>query len=121
MSLPRPWFSLLSLVATAAMFISSCSKPAPERAAGVTGPSPIASSAVPDGGGVSHPTIVNFPPRSEAIDFRNQLESKYANQLRRPLQQVYVDQDGEATWVGEYMRYRVNGCDHATPGFVFTQ
>jgi hypothetical protein len=114
MSLSRPLLSVVPPLAFTVLLVSSCSKPASEQAASATGPTPVVSISTPDGGGVSHTTVVNFPPRSEPIDFRNQLESKYANQLRRPLQQVYVDTDGEATWVGEYDRYRVNGCDHAT-------
>ena len=101
------------MLSIAVMLVTGCGRNQSEGVAGVTGPTPIAALDM-SGGGVSHTMVVSFPPRSDAIDFRNQLESKYANQLRRPLQQVYVDTDGEATWVGEYVRYRVNGCDHET-------
>lgn len=66
------------------------------------------------GGGVFGPAIVNFPARNDTVDFRRQLESKYANDLHRPSGQVYVDYEGDAAWVGEYERLRTNGCDHNT-------
>ena len=56
---------------------------------------------------------MDFPPRPDGVDFRTQLENKYLAMGRRP-SQVIVDMEGEATWVGEYYRYRVNGCDHNT-------
>src|SRR5262245_42295598 len=113
MSFLRPSAVLVASVFLATTLVVACSRPASESVA-VAGPTPVVVSDVPGGGGVSHTTVINFPPRSEAIDFRSQLESKYVNGLRRQPQQVYVDQEGEATWVGEYVRYRVNGCDHAT-------
>ena len=74
------------------------------------------------GGGGSGRMVVAFPPRNEAIDFRAQLESKYVNSLRRPAQQVFVDPEGEVVWIGDYDRYRVNGCDHNTATqYVLTQ
>jgi hypothetical protein len=57
--------------------------------------------------------VVPFPPRPDAIDFRNQLENKYTA-MGRPSTQVYVDKEGEVVWIGDYDRYRVNGCDHNT-------
>lgn len=97
------------LIAVAA---TACSQKDPERvSAAITAP-----SAVIDGepGGVSRPAIVNFPARPDTLDFRTQLETKYASGLRRPVTQTIVDQEGESTWMGEYERYRVNGCDHDT-------
>ena len=64
--------------------------------------------------GVSGPQIVNFPARNDTVDFRRQLETKYANDLKRPTGQVYVDFEGDAAWIGEYQRMRANGCDHNT-------
>ena len=58
-------------------------------------------------------TVVNYPQRNETLDFRVQLESKYASKGRTPAQ-AYVDMDGEVAWIQEYHRYRVNGCDHDT-------
>jgi hypothetical protein len=103
----------LAVLGAVAVVAASCSK-TPESAASAipTSPSPIAI-ALPDGG-VSHRTLVGFPSRSDTLDFRQQLETKYATGLGRPVQQTYVDMDGEVAWVQEYERYRVNGCDHDT-------
>jgi hypothetical protein len=91
----------------------ACSHKPNDTAASPTSPSPIAT-ADGIGGGVSGPQIVNFPARNDTVDFRRQLESKYANDLRRPTGQVYVDFEGDAAWIGEYQRMRANGCDHNT-------
>jgi hypothetical protein len=56
--------------------------------------------------------VVLFPPRDQVLDFRRQLESKY-QQMGRPQQQTFVDIEGSVIWIQEYMRYRVNHCDHA--------
>ena len=55
---------------------------------------------------------VNFPPRNESLDFRNQLELKYRDGLRRPATSTAVDNEGDVVWTQEYLRYRVNGCTH---------
>ena len=97
----------------AALFAAACSSNPAERSATlVTAPSPV---AIVDGiqGGVSGREAVSFPARADGVDFRTQLENKYLAMGRRP-SQVIVDMEGEATWVGEYYRYRVNGCDHDT-------
>ena len=65
-------------------------------------------------GGVSGPMDVLFPPRNESFVFRNDLEAKYATGLSRAAQGTFVDREGEIVWLQEYIRYRVNGCDHAT-------
>ena len=75
-------------------------------------PSPLTAS-VPGGGGVVRPAVVAFPPRADGIDFRAQLENQYRGMGRSPAE-AYVDQEGDAVWIGEYYRYRVNGCDHDT-------
>jgi len=100
---------LLSLCAVA--LAMACSHKPSDTAASPTSPSPIAAM---DGGGVSGPQIVNFPARNDTVDFRRQLETKYANDLKRPTGQVYVDFEGDAAWIGEYQRMRANGCDHNT-------
>ncbi len=61
--------------------------------------------AAPDG-------VVSFPPRNEPFDFRLQLEAKYRDGLRRTAGQTYVDIEGDIVWTQEYIRYRVNACDH---------
>jgi hypothetical protein len=101
------------VIVGAALVAASCSKnPSTSTSAIPTAPSAI-TWLDPGGAGVSHTTIVNYPQRSDTLDFRVQLESKYASKGRTPAQ-VYVDQDGEVAWIQEYHRYRVNGCDHDT-------
>jgi hypothetical protein len=56
---------------------------------------------------------VEFPPRNESLQFRNALESKYRDDLRRGASQSSVDLEGDVVWIQEYLRYRVNGCSHA--------
>ena len=47
------------------------------------------------------------------MDFRRRLETKY-QQMGRGLQQTFVDMEGSVIWTQEYLRYRVNECDHAS-------
>ena len=84
----------------------------------VAGPSAITSgaaavtaalAAAPDGAGV-----IAFPPRNEPFAFREELERKYRDGLRRSPSSTYVDLEGDIVWTQEYLRYRVNQCDHAT-------
>jgi hypothetical protein len=79
-----------------------------------TSPTAVAETTIAYVGGVSGPMDVLFPPRNESLVFRNDLEAKYANSLRRPASGVFVDKEGEVVWLQEYIRYRTNGCDHAT-------
>jgi hypothetical protein len=70
--------------------------------------------APPDG-------AIAFPPRTDSFDFRQQLESKY-QQFGRGASQSAVDAEGGVIWTQEYLRYRVNQCDHATAvAKVFSQ
>jgi hypothetical protein len=95
------------LIVGAVLVAASCSKnEASPTSAIPTAPSPI-TLPDPGGAGVSHTTVVNYPQRSDTLDFRAQLESKYAGKGRTPAQ-VYVDQDGGVAWIQEYHRYRVN-------------
>jgi hypothetical protein len=55
-----------------------------------------------------------FPPRNEPFDFRKQLEAQYQTVLRRAATSTFVDTEGDIVWTEEYLRYRVNGCDHTT-------
>jgi hypothetical protein len=55
---------------------------------------------------------VQFPPRSEPLDFRNQLEAKYRDGLRRGPTATTVDREGGVVWTQEYLRYRINSCGH---------
>lgn len=71
-----------------------------------------------DGGGIapvcgdSPSGVVAFPPRDQSFQFRQQLEAKYRDQLRRPPSSTFVDVEGSIVWTQEYLRYRVNNCDH---------
>lgn len=58
-------------------------------------------------------TQINFPPRNESLDFGAQLNAYYRDTLRRASTGSYVDQEGNAVWIQEYLRLRVNGCTHA--------
>ncbi len=70
--------------------------------------------APPDG-------LIAFPPRTDSLDFRRQLESKY-QQFGRGSSQSAVDAEGGVVWTQEYLRYRVNSCDHPTSvSKVFSQ
>lgn len=64
------------------------------------------------GGGTG--AVINFPPRNESLDFRNQLEVKYRDGLHRSGSATTVDNEGDVVWTQEYLRYRVNKCDHTT-------
>ena len=79
-----------------------------------TSPTAIGETGIAFVGGVSGPMDVLFPPRNESFVFRTNLETKYATSLGRAPAPTYVDMEGEVVWLQEYIRYRVNGCDHAT-------
>lgn len=60
-------------------------------------------------------SFVAFPPRDQPLDFRGQLEIKYRDGLGRttPITTpTFVDIEGQNVWTAEYLRYRVNGCNH---------
>jgi hypothetical protein len=104
---PLPAICLLTVVA------ASCSR-SPQTTSNVVPTAPsLLSEATPDGRGVLRTAVVAFPARPDGLDFRAQLENKYRSLGRTP-SEVYVDQEGDVVWVGEYYRYRVNGCDHDT-------
>ncbi len=63
--------------------------------------------------GAAAVAAINFPPRTDAVDFGNQLEGKYQNTLHRAPSSSYVDVEGSVVWMQEYLRYRVNQCAHA--------
>jgi Putative binding domain, N-terminal len=79
-----------------------------------TSPTAVAETTIAYVGGVSGPMDVLFPGRNESFVFRNDLETKYATSLGRAPVGTFVDKEGEVVWLQEYIRYRVNGCDHAT-------
>ena len=110
---------LALLICTLAL-VAGCSRN-PERSLLA---SPTAPSAAEPGsllgptsvapGGISGKFDVSFPPRNDSFDFRNQLETKYQTGLGRSAAPTFVDREGEVVWTQEYMRYRTNGCDHAS-------
>ncbi len=55
---------------------------------------------------------IPFPPRNEGLDFMNQLDAKYRDGLRRSASAVYANNEGRVVWILEYLRYRLNGCNH---------
>ena len=63
--------------------------------------------------GAASSGAVAFPPRNESLQFRNALEAKYRDELRRGASQSAVDLEGDVVWIQEYLRYRVNGCSHS--------
>jgi hypothetical protein len=65
------------------------------------------------GGGVPPPCSNNeqpFPDRADALSFRRQLETVYRNELRAPLADTHVDDEGDVIWTMEYLRYVLSGC-----------
>src|SRR5918993_1938642 len=110
----------LAFLFVALSLVAGCSRN-PERtsASSPTAPSVAApgsllgpTSVAP--GGISGMFDVSFPGRDQSFDFRNQLETKYQTGLGRSAAPTFVDREGEVVWTQEYMRYRTNGCDHAT-------
>ena len=88
-----------------------------ERRVAATPTSPTTASAegsIVYVGGVSGPMDVLFPGRNESFQFRLDLETKYQTGLNRAAAATAVDREGEVVWTQEYIRYRVNGCDHGT-------
>ncbi len=107
---------LHTVIAVVLLAAVACSSPDRARRMSPTGPSAATTPGTgPMGlGGISGPMDVKFPSRADAFEFRNQLEVKYQNGLARSASSTTVDREGEVVWVQEYIRYRVNGCDHET-------
>jgi hypothetical protein len=61
----------------------------------------------------SSSAAITFPPRNEPLEFRNALEAKYRDGLRRAAVETYVDAEGTIVWTLEYLRYRANLCSHS--------
>lgn len=60
------------------------------------------------------PGTIEFPPRNQSLDFLQTLDVYYQTLLKRNVILGYVDLEGKAVWLQEYLRYRVNGCDDTT-------
>ena len=56
---------------------------------------------------------IPFPPRNEGLLFMNQLDATYRDALRRSQGTTAVNNEGTVVWTLEYLRYRLNGCNHA--------
>src|SRR5262249_17851055 len=66
--------------------------------------------------------LVAFPPRNEALDFRQQLEVGYQTQLPRSPTTTFVEIQGSIVWTQESLRYRLSGCTHTiSVQFVLTE
>jgi len=50
-----------------------------------------------------------FPPRNQSLDFLRALDAFYRDELGRSVELSYVDLEGKAVWLSEYLRFRVNG------------
>lgn len=106
---------LTAVVIVIAASVACSREPAQRTAATLTGPSSVTAADSTIGlGGVSGPMAVDFPAASDPRQFRLDLDFKYQTGLQRPATTTYVDLEGDVVWVQEYIRYRVNGCDHAT-------
>ena len=64
--------------------------------------------------GVVPPGQINFPARNLSLDFLRALDAFYRDELRESAPNSFIDLEGKAVWLQEYLRYRVNGCDGPT-------
>src|SRR5262245_8169793 len=104
---------LVAAVVTACNVRSTGPAPIPSpTTAGFSGGIVLSGPQPWRGNSVAGIAAVNFPPRNEPFDFRQQLEVKYRDGLRRGAVQTFVDLEGDIVWTQEYLRYRVNACDH---------
>ena len=55
---------------------------------------------------------IPFPPRDQGLLFMNTLNDTYRDALRRSQTTSVVNNEGAVVWVLEYLRYRLNGCNH---------
>jgi hypothetical protein len=107
------------LLVAACLAASACGRDEPASTPPiqlVTGPSALSSGqgALAASAGSDAAGAIAFPPRNEPFAFREELETKYRDGLRRSPSSTYVDLEGDIVWTQEYVRYRVNRCDHAT-------
>ncbi len=59
------------------------------------------------------PGAIAFPPRNQSLDFLRALDAFYRDELGRTVQLSYVDLEGKAVWLQEYLRFRVDGASEA--------
>ena len=62
--------------------------------------------------GVVAAGVINFPPRNLSLDFLTTLDTYYRDTLNENALDSYIDLEGKAVWLQEYLRYRVNGCNN---------
>jgi hypothetical protein len=66
-------------------------------------------------------TDPQFPSQAESVDFRQQLEARYRDQLGKAPTTSCVDIEGETVLIQEYLRYRASGCSSADATEKVTQ
>lgn len=65
--------------------------------------------------GWCHPVrSTSLPARNLSLDFLRALDAFYRDELRESAPNSFIDLEGKAVWLQEYLRYRVNGCDGPT-------
>lgn len=66
--------------------------------------------------------IIDFPSRNVSLDFLTELDAFYRDELQRQVELSYVDLEGKAVWLQEYLRYRLTGLtDDDARNQVFNQ
>jgi hypothetical protein len=55
---------------------------------------------------------IGFPPRNDTVLFMDSLENVYRTALGMSQTTTYVNNEGAVVWILEYLRYRLNGCNH---------
>ncbi|MDA1095173.1 MAG: matrixin family metalloprotease [Acidobacteria bacterium] len=63
--------------------------------------------------GVIAAGTIDFPPRNLSLDFLVLLDALYRDELGRGALPSFIDLEGKAVWLQEFLRYRVNGCSDA--------
>jgi len=108
--------SLTVVLCSVALLAAACSRDPERRAVGATptSPSAVAASALETAErlGATSGAMVATGTRPEVLEFRRALETKYQTDLRRSASSSFVDIEGDAVWMSEYIRYRLSGCAH---------
>ena len=104
-----------------ALLLAGCGGASSSGATGETPTGPTAVSGDASGAARGRPASVTlsvtsgdvaFPPRDESYAFRLDLEQIYRSELGRTATSNYFDIEGDLVWTQEYLRYRVNSCEH---------
>ena len=56
---------------------------------------------------------IPFPPRDQTVRFMDSLEDTYRTVLGMSQETTFVNNEGAVVWILEYLRYRLNNCNHA--------